>query len=48
MRTDVSRFILAAMLDRVIRMVTLQSVRRRPNVVAGDVLFILAGLILIM
>ena len=48
MHTDVSRFILAAMLDRVSQMVTLQSVRRRLNVVDGVVLFIVAGLILIM
>lgn len=48
MHTDVSRLILAAMLESASQMVTSQSVRRRLNVVTGVVLFIVAGLILIM
>ena len=48
MHTDVPRFILAVMLDRVSQMVTLQSLRCRLNVVAGVVLFIVAGLIFVM
>ena len=46
--TDVSRLILVAMLESTNQMVTSQSVRRRLNVVTGVVLFIVAGLILIM